>query len=231
MTTTTITAGDGGSFSAYVATPTRLSPPAVVVIQEIFGVNQVMRDLTDAYAKAGYLAICPDLFWRIEPGIDISDKSEAEWKKAFELFGKFDVDAGVEDLKATLAHIRGMAGGTGKAGTVGYCLGGKLAYLMATRSDADANVSYYGVGMDELLEEAANITKPYLSHIAEKDGFVPPEAQAKILPVFEANGHITAHVYAGQDHAFARDGGEHFDKASAELANQRTGAFFTQHLS
>lgn len=231
MTTTTITAGDGGSFSAYVAMPTRLTAPAVVVIQEIFGVNQVMRDLTDAYAKAGYIAICPDIFWRIEPGVDITDKSEADWQKAFELFGKFDVDAGVEDLKATLAYARGISGCTGKAGSVGYCLGGKLAYLMATRSESDANVSFYGVGMDELLDEASNITKPYVSHIAAKDGFVPPEAQAKILPVFEAHPLITPYVYAGQDHAFAREGGEHFDAAAAELANRRTQDFFTQHLS
>lgn len=231
MTMTTVTAADGGQFGAYVAMPATLPAPGLLVIQEIFGVNRVMRDLTDSYAKAGYVAICPDIFWRIEPGIDITDKTEAEWQKAFDLFGKFDVDAGVEDLKATLAHLRTMDGCTGKAGSVGYCLGGKLAYLMATRSDADANVSFYGVGLDELLGEAGTIGHPYLSHIAEKDGFVPPEAQAKILPAFEAHPMITAHVYAGQDHAFAREGGEHYDKTSADLANRRTLDFFAEHLT
>jgi carboxymethylenebutenolidase len=231
MSTVTVTAADGGSFSAYVARPASTPAAAIVVIQEIFGVNQVMRDLTDAYAADGYLAICPDLFWRIEPGIDITDKTDAEWQKAFDLFGKFDVDLGVQDLIATLGHVRGMDGCNGKAGTVGYCLGGKLAYLMATRSDADANVSFYGVGLDELIGEAERMSKPYLCLVAEKDGFVPPEAQATFIPVLEANGHATVHVYTGQDHAFARVGGQHYDNASADLANGRTSAFFKANLA
>ncbi len=231
MTYVTVTAKDGGSFNAYIAMPAQTPAPAVVVIQEIFGVNKVMRDLTDAYAAAGYIAICPDIFWRIEPGVDITDQSEAEWQKAFELFQKFDVDKGVEDLIATLAHARALPDCAGTVGTVGYCLGGKLAYLMATRSDADANVSFYGVGLDELVGEAANIGHPYLSHVAENDGFVPKEAQEVFIPVLEANAQATVHVYSGQDHAFAREGGQHYDKASADLANQRTAAFFTSHLS
>src|ERR1700761_9575594 len=126
--TTTITTKDG-TFSAYVARPAKASAPAVVAIQEIFGVNQVMRDVTDGLAAPGYLAICPDLFWRIEPGIDITDKTEAEWKRAFELFNAFDVDLGVEDIAATIAHIRKDPGCDGKVGAVGYCLGGALAFL------------------------------------------------------------------------------------------------------
>ena len=220
-----------GTMGGYLALPAQTPAPAVLVIQEIFGVNHVMRDLCDAYAKAGYVAYCPDLFWRIEPGIDITDKSEAEWKRAFELFGQFEVDAGVEDLKLALAALRGHEACNGKVGSVGFCLGGKLAYLMATRSDADANVSFYGVGLDELIGEAEKISKPYLCHVAEKDGFVPPEAQETFVPVLEANRHATVHVYKGQDHAFARVGGQHYDKASADLANGRTAEFFKTHLS
>ena len=230
MSTVTVTAQDGGSFSAYVAMPAKTPAPAVVVIQEIFGVNKVMRDLTDGYAAAGYVAICPDLFWRIEPGIDITDQSEAEWQKAFELFQKFDVDLGIGDLIATVAHARALPECAGKVGTVGYCLGGKLAYLMATRSDADANVSFYGVGLDELIGEASQISKPYLSHVAENDGFVPKEAQATFIPVLEQTPQATVHVYAGQDHAFARVGGQHYDQASADLANGRTAEFFGANL-
>jgi len=230
MSSVTVTAADGGSFSAYLAMPATLPAPGLVVIQEIFGVNQVMRDLTDYYAAQGFVAICPDIFWRIEPGVDITDQSEAEWQKAFDLFGKFDVDQGVQDLIATLDHVRGTDGCTGKAGSVGYCLGGKLAYLMATRSNADANVSFYGVGLDELLDEASQISHPYMSHVAEKDGFVPPEAQAKILPAFEAHPKIQPHLYKGQDHAFARVGGAHYDKDSADLANGRTLEFLKTHL-
>ncbi|GHD39675.1 carboxymethylenebutenolidase [Thalassobaculum fulvum] len=226
----TVKAKDGGTFQAYVAMPARTPAPGLVVIQEIFGVNKVMRDLTDSFAAQGYVAICPDIFWRIEPGVDITDQTEAEWQKAFDLFGKFDVDNGVQDLIATLDHVRGMPECTGKAGSVGYCLGGKLAYLMAARSDSDANVSYYGVGLDGMIDEAGAITKPYLSHVAENDGFVPPEAQAKFVPVLEQHPKATVHVYAGQDHAFARVGGKHYDKASADLANGRTRDFLAANL-
>lgn len=231
MLNETIEAADGGRFGAYVARPATTPTAAIVVIQEIFGVNQVMRELTDAYAALGYLAICPDIFWRIEPGIDITDQSEEEWKRAFELFQAFNVDQGVEDLKATIAHARNMDGSNGKVGTVGYCLGGKMAYLMATRSDADANVSFYGVGLDELLDESGNISTPYLSHIASEDGFVPKEAQEKISAGLSGNPKVTLHTYEGNDHAFARKGGAHYDEAAATLANQRTADFFAANLS
>ncbi len=214
--------GTDGSFGAYLATPASTPAPGLVVAQEIFGVNQVMREVCDWLAGEGFTACCPDIFWRIEPGIQLSDRTEAEWARAFELFGLFDVDKGVEDLKATLAHLRGHEACTGKAGSIGYCLGGKLAYLMAARSDADGNVSYYGVGLDELLGEAANITKPLLLHMASKDQFVPPDAQEKIKAGLAGHARVTLHVYEGRDHAFARVGGEHYDRAAAELANRRS---------
>lgn len=232
MAYVTISAADGSTFQAYHAAPEGDGDaPGIVLIQEIFGVNKVMRDLADEYAALGYQVLCPDIFWRIEPGIDITDQSQAEWDKAFELFNAFDVDKGVEDLKATLAHLKAMSGCNGKAGAVGYCLGGKLSYLMATRSDADCSVSYYGVGLDELLGESSNITKPYLAHMASEDGFVPKEAQEKIKANFSGNALVTLHVYEGQDHAFARRGGAHYDEASATLANERTAEFFKAHLA
>ena len=226
----TIEGGDG-AFGAYVALPASTPAPGLVVAQEIFGVNAVMRGICDWLAGAGYVACCPDLFWRIEPGIQITDKTPAEWERAFELFGLFDVDKGIDDMKATLAQLRGHEACNGKAGSVGYCLGGKIAYLMATRSDADANVSYYGVGLDELLGEAPQITRPLMLHIASKDQFVPPEAQDKIKAGLAGHAQVTLHVYEGQDHAFAREGGEHYDKSAAELANGRSLDFFAEHLS
>jgi carboxymethylenebutenolidase len=231
MTDVTIRAADGGSFSAYLATPKSGKGPGIVLIQEIFGVNKVMRDLADGYAAQGYTVMCPDLFWRQEPGIQITDKSEAEWKRAFELFQGFNIDKGVEDLKATLAALRKHPACSGKVGSVGYCLGGKLAYLMATRSDADCNVGYYGVGIQDSLNEAKNIKKPLLLHVAEKDQFVPPPAQTKIKEGLGANKLVTIYTYPGADHAFARVGGQHYDKKAADLANQRTAEFFKKHLS
>jgi carboxymethylenebutenolidase len=226
---TTINTKDG-TFGAYVARPSRSPAPAVVVIQEIFGVNQVMRDIADGLAGQGYLAICPDLFWRIEPGIDITDKSEAEWKRAFELFNAFDVDAGVEDIAATIDHIRRDPGCDGKVGAVGFCLGGQLAFLTAARTGVDASVAYYGVGLENRVGEAEKLTRPLLMHIAEEDQFVPKPAQAVIVQALKDHPNIELYTYPGCDHAFARPGGEHYDEAAARLAGGRTLQFFHKHI-
>jgi carboxymethylenebutenolidase len=228
MTQTTVTAHDG-AFGAYLAIPTDPNGYAIVVIQEIFGVNQVMRDLCDQYAAQGYLAICPDLFWRIEPGIDITDQSKAEWDKAFSLYSAFDVDKGVEDLADTITAARSLTR-TGKVATIGYCLGGLLAYLTMTRTDADAGVSYYGVGIDQKLDEAAAITRPLLLHIAEEDGFVSKPAQTAIVEVMAARDPVITYSYPGLDHAFARIGGAHYDAAGAKLASDRTTTFLLAML-
>lgn len=230
MAEITIRAADGGSFSAYLALPKSGKGAGVLVIQEIFGVNAVMRKTADEYAAAGYVALCPDLFWRIKPGIQLDDRVEPELKRAFGLFGQFKVDPGVEDLKAALAALRQHPACTGKIGSVGYCLGGKLAYLMATRGDTDCNVGYYGVGIQDLLGEAGNIKKPLLLHIAGKDQFVPPPAQQKMKETLGKNPNVTLYDYPNNNHAFARLGGADYDKASADQANQRTAEFFRRHL-
>ena len=219
-----------GSFGAYVAEPARAPTAAVVAIQEIFGVNHTMREVCDRLAEAGYLAVAPDLFWRIQPGIDITDQSEAEWKQAFALMNAFDVDKGVQDIAATIAAMRADPRCNGKVGAVGYCLGGRLAYLTATRTDVDATVGYYGVGIDSYLAEAERLSRPLMLHIAEEDGFVNKEAQERIGTALKDHPQVTLHSYPGRDHAFARPGGAHYDDADAETANRRTMAFFKEHL-
>lgn len=223
--------GRDGEFSAYLATPPSGSGPGLLVIQEIFGVNDSMRHMCDEFAAQGFVALCPDLFWRQEPGIQITDKTDEEWAKAFELFQGFDVDKGVEDLKDSLAALRGLDACTGKAGSVGYCLGGKLAFLMATRSDADCNISYYGVELDKLVGEAKAIRHPTLLHIAEEDEFVPKEAQAKVKKALAGHAQVTIFSYPGMPHAFARDGGIHYDAEAAKLANGRSAEFLQQNLT
>ena len=223
--------GLDGSFSGYLSTPSAGTGPGVVVIQEIFGVNAVMRGVADALAARGYLALCPDLFWRLKSGVQLTDKTKAEWDQAFALMNKFDPDAGVKDIQATITQLRSMPGCTGKVGAVGYCLGGLLAYLTAARTDSDASVGYYGVNVQTKLDEAKNIKRPLMLHIASKDQFVLPEAQRKITEALKGNPLITIHTYPEMDHAFAREGGEHYDKACADLANGRTATFFRQHLS
>lgn len=225
--------GADGSFGAYLATPPSGSGPGLVVIQEIFGVNQVMRDLCDSFAAQGYIAACPDLFWRIEPGVQLTDKTEDEWNKAFELMNKFlpDFEKGQADLMATMSYVRSTEGCNGKVGCVGYCLGGSLAYSMACQSDSDASVGYYPVQIDDYLPYAEHIKNPAMFHIAEKDGFCPPESQAAIAKAFDTNSNITLHSYAGVDHAFAREGGQNYDKSAADLANSRTADLFKSALS
>ncbi len=225
-----IPASDGGAFTAYIAIPEITPAPAVIMIQEIFGVNQEMRDKCDELAAQGYIAICPDLFWRIEPGIQLVDSDEEQLQRAFDLFGQFDVDAGIEDLKTTLGYMRNHGKCNGHVAAIGYCLGGKLAYMMATRTDVDASIGYYGVAIETMLDEASQITKPLMLHIAEEDEFVPKDAQAVIKDALSAHARVILHSYAGVQHAFARGQGMHYDQQAATLANQRTADFLQSNL-
>lgn len=221
-----------GEFGAYLAAPASGRGPGIVVIQEIFGVNKVMRQIVDDFAARGYFALAPDLFWRLEPGVQLSDRTDEEWKRAFDLMGRFNQDTGIKDIQSSIGYLRhSVAGCTGKVGAVGYCLGGLLAFLTATRTDCDASVGYYGVSIQDKLGEATRIKKPLLLHIAGKDEYVPAEAQKKIIEGLKSNAHVTIHLYPEMNHAFARQGGAHFDKACADLANGRTSTFFRQHLS
>jgi carboxymethylenebutenolidase len=212
----------------YLAEPATPNGAGIVVIQEIFGVNAVVRGVADALAAQGYAALAPDLFWRLEPGIDITDKTDADWKKALDLMNRFDIAKGVEDIQASIASLR--ARGLRKIGAVGHCLGGQLAYLTAARTDIDAAVGYYGVNIPAFLGEAVNIRRPLMLHIAAEDGFVPKPAQEQMIAGLKDNPHVTLHRYDGVDHAFARPGGAHFDRNAAELANNRTADFLRRHL-
>jgi len=223
-------AGPDGPFRAYVARPSGTPKAAVVAIQEIFGVNAVMRGKADWLAREGFLAVAPDLFWRLGKDIDITDQSEAEWAQAFDYFKRFDIDAGVKDIQATINAARAMVGG-GKVGAVGYCLGGLLAYLTAARTDADASVGYYGVNIPAFVGEAASIKKPLMLHIAGKDGFVDAAAQTAMKQGLGGNGKITLHDYPERDHAFTREGGKNYDAGDARVADGRTIDFFKQHLA
>lgn len=224
----TIQAADGGTFAGYLATPPSGSGSGVVVIQEIFGINAVMRAITDRMAEAGYLALCPDLFWRQEPGIQLTDQTDEEWARAFELFQGFDLEKGIADLDSTIETLRRTDGCSGKVGTVGFCLGGRLAYMTATRTKADAAVGYYGVYLTEHLDET--VTCPLMLHMAGEDEFAPQEVQDAVHAALDDNAKVTLHDYPGLGHAFARVGGQHYDAESAETANGRTLDFFKANL-
>ena len=226
----TIAAQDGsGSFSAYVARPPQGSGPGIVLIQEIFGVNSFVRRMADRFAEEGYVVYAPDLFWRIRPGIDLNYSPE-EWQEAFGLFQAFDADKGTDDIAATIAALRADSGQAGGVGCVGYCLGGKLAMTTAARTDVDCAVSYYGVGLEALVDEVPNISCPILFHFAELDGFAPPESRDAVQAAFAGVSNATFHTYIGQDHAFSRPEGDHYHKPSANMAYGRTVAHFRSTL-
>jgi carboxymethylenebutenolidase len=220
-----------GAFKAYIARPAILPAPAVVVVQEIFGVNADLRDTCDELAKQGYFALSPDLFWRMEPGVDLSDQTEAEWKKGFALYTAFDYPSGVADITATLQVARTLSGASGKVGLMGYCLGGLMTFLTTARRGADASVVFYGGNTEKHLDEARNIKNPLMMHLGEEDEYISKEAQREIIAALAGNEFAEVFTYAGCRHAFARHRGIHFDKDAARLANRRTADFFQRHLT
>ena len=229
--TVRIDASDGsGSFSAYVAEPEGTPRAAIVVIQEIFGVNPGIRKKCDDWAMKGYLTLAPDLFWRLEPRIELDPDVPEQFQQALGWMNKFDQTKGIEDIESTIKAARAKLGGSGKVGAVGYCLGGRLAFMTATRTDSDATVGYYGVGIDNLLGEKHAIANPVLLHIAGADHFVTADVRAKMHEGLDDHPKVTLFDYPGQDHGFAAEMGKRRSEAAAKLADERTAAFFAEHL-
>lgn len=225
-----VTTLDGsGSFDAYVATPAAAPRAAIIVIQEVFGVNPGIRQKCDRLAADGYLAVAPDLFWRIQPGIQLDPDVPEQLQEGLRLFGQFNQDQGIADIEATIKAARSLSGG-GKVGCVGYCLGGRLAYMTAARTDIDASVGYYGVGIDGLLGEKHAIAHGLLLHVPTADHFVGPEVQKAMHAGLDDHPKVTIYDYDGQDHGFATEMGQRRDEAAAQLADSRTAAFFAENL-
>ncbi len=218
-----------GTFGAYVAIPVGEPKAAIVVIQEIFGVNAGIRAKCDGWAAAGYLALAPDLFWRVEPGVELDPDVPEQFQAALGLMYKLDQDTAVADIEATVRAARARTGG-GKVGVVGYCLGGRLAYMTAARTDVDASVGYYGVGLDGLLGEKHGIARPLLLHVAGDDHFVDKEAQAKIHAGLDDHAGVTLIDYPGEDHGFAAETGKRRSEDAAKRADAATAVFFAEHL-
>lgn len=219
---------EDGQIPAYVARATAPSGHAIIVVPEIFGVNAGIRSKCDQWAAKGYLAIAPDIFWRFAPGAELNPDVESEFQQALGYFGQYNPDDGVKDIEAVIRWARGQ--GTAKVGLVGFCLGGRLAYMAAARTDIDASVGYYGVMIDAMLNEAHAIAKPLMLHIPTADHFVGPAAQAAIHAALDPHVRVTLHDYAGLDHGFAAETGNRRNEAGARLADNRTEAFFAEHL-
>lgn len=225
--------GENALFPAYIAAPAGSPKAAIIVIPEIFGVNSGIRQKCDRLAADGYLAVAPDIFWRFAPGVELNPDVDAELQEAFGYFGQYDAGDGVKDIEAAIHAIRGGLAGQApvqKVGCVGYCLGGRLAYMAATRTDISASVGYYGVMIDQMLNESHAIANPLMLHIPTADHFVGPEAQAAIHAGLDGHPKVTLHDYQGLDHGFATEMGERRDDEGAKLADSRTAVFFAEHL-
>jgi carboxymethylenebutenolidase len=224
---------EDAQFGAYVARPAGEAKAAIIVIPEIFGVNPGIRQKCDKWAEVGYLAVAIDIFWRFAPGVELDPDVEAQLQEAFGYFGQYEPNDGVKDIEAAIHAIRrGEVGAPAvqKVGCVGYCLGGRLAYMAAARTDVDASVGYYGVMIDTMLNESHAIANPLMLHIPTADHLVGPEAQAAIHAELDQHPKVVLHDYQGLDHGFAAEMGNRRDEAGANLADSRTVAFFREHL-
>lgn len=224
------TSDQSGAFDAYRADPEGTPRAAVIVIQEIFGINAGIRRKCDKLAQAGYLALAPDLFWRIEPGIELDPDLPEQMQQGLALMGKFDQQLAIRDIQATIRKARTLIGG-GKVGAIGYCLGGRLAYMTAAHTDVDASVGYYAVGIDGLLEVKSAITHPLLLHVAGDDHFVSKEAQAAMHAGLDDHPEVTLVDHPGVDHGFATEMGSRRSPEAADRADARTAAFLSDHLA
>src|ERR1700677_2500930 len=223
--------GQGGTFFAYMARPKTSPASAVIVLQELFGVNADIRKHCDELAEQGFLTVAPDLFWRQEPGVDLTVTSEADWQFGLRLYQAYDRDSGVKDVKATMDAVRNLPECNGKVALLGYCLGALMVFMTAVRSDGiDAAVWYHGGDTEKYLGEIDGLHAPLLMHLAEEDGFISKAAQAEIKAALAKKPKATVFSSPGQSHAFSRHNGKHYNAAAAHLANGRTSEFLNRQL-
>jgi carboxymethylenebutenolidase len=219
-----------GAFHAYIARPAKLPSPAVVVLQELFGVNADIRATCDELASKGFIAIAPDLYWRLEPGIDLNVRSEADWQHGLRLNTAFDRDTGAKDIMETVRTVVELPESTGRVALQGYCIGGLMAFITAARYEVDAAVAYHGGDTEKYLGEVGGLHAPLLMHLGEEDEFISKTAQAEIKAALAKKPNATVYSYPGQRHAFSRHNGKHYNAAAAALANRRTSEFLHQQL-
>jgi carboxymethylenebutenolidase len=219
--TTAILSPDGQRFTGFLSLPEKGSGPGLVLLQEIFGVNRVMRDAADLFAAEGYVVLVPDLFWRLQPGIDL-DYTPENLQKGLAYAQKFDLDRAVADIGAAVRTLQGLPACRGQVAVVGFCLGGLLAYLAAARLDVAAAVGFYGGRIDQHLGEAGKVRCPLVLHFGGKDDHIAPEAVRKIRAAFGGREDVSVYVYPDAGHGFYTPGRPSYNRVAAQMAHTRT---------
>jgi carboxymethylenebutenolidase len=222
--------GRDGTFIAFIARPEVSPAPAVIVLQEVFGVNADIREHCAELAEQGFLAVAPDLYWRQEPGVDLNAQSDSDWQHAVQLYQAYDRNAGAKDIEDAVRAVAKLLECTGKVGLLGYCFGGLMVFLTAARSDVDAGVAFHGGDTEKYLDEVDNLNAPLLMHLADEDEFISKDAQAAIKAALAIKPNATVYSYPGQYHAFSRHNGAHYNAEAAATANMRTYDFLRRHL-
>lgn len=223
------TDGEKG-MTGYLSLPPTGTGPGIVLVQEIWGVNEHIRTVADQYALSGYVVLAPDIFWRMAPRVDLA-YNEAGNKQAFEYYGRVDTALGSADVAATVHALRALPQVKGKVATLGYCLGGQFAFRAAALSKADAAVCFYGGGIDQHLDVAASIDQPILFHHAMLDDHITPAKVAAIKSAFASKHNATFFDYPGVGHAFNSWGRpEKYNQRASAMAHGRTLEFLAEHL-
>lgn len=211
----------GGSFAAYRATPPRGRGPGVVLLHEIFGITEFVRQKADELAAEGYVVVAPDLFWRHAPRVELGENG-SDLQRAFELFQALDIDLAVQDAADTANALRAMDEHIGKVGSVGYCIGGRLAALAIGPAELDCAVAYYPVQLDQHLPELEKVAVPFMVHLAGEDEHSTAEQLDHIMSAADNHEAMVAHLYAGVGHPFANRYRRGFDARATDIADART---------
>lgn len=228
--TISITSHDGQQFDAYLSLPPAGHGPGLVIIQEIWGVNEHIKAVADQYAMDGYVVLAPDVFWRQEANVDLK-YNETDTPKAFQLMTNLDEAHAVADLVSTANALRARPEVTGKLGSIGFCMGGRLSYQLAASGAVDAAVCYYGGGIQNHLDKAPAVKGPILFHYAALDGYIPATAVADVKQAFAGRSNAQFHVYEGVDHGFNCWGRPMYQQRAAALARGRTLVWLSEQLA
>lgn len=232
MTTTEtrqVPSPDGDAFDAHVALPDSTKGPGILLFHEALGTTDYLRGVADRLAGLGYVVFAPDVFWRSERNVSLAH-DESGMMRAGELLGAFDPAAGAADMVGALEFLRDQPEVSGSVGVVGHCFGGLMTYLVACHADPDCAVSYYGVGIEQGLDQLKSLTCPTLFHFGTDDAFVPLETVDELRVTLMSNPNVEFETYDGAGHAFDNPHAPWYDADAAARAWDRTVQFLGEHL-